>query len=180
MQTTEPVAEAAIELRLFRPADQPAAMALFRQVLHDLAPPGMEASAEKYIAEAIAEDYGDLGAFYAPGRGSGFWVALSETGQLVGTFGLKPAAADAVELRRMFVVPGMRRRGVARTMLAHAEAMCGGWGIARIVLRSSQLHRAALALYRDTGFAEVESKPVNVDGVIFRTFRLEKRLDGAA
>jgi hypothetical protein len=54
MQTTELVAEAAIELRPFRPADQAAALALFRRVLHDLAPPGMEASAEKYIAEAVA------------------------------------------------------------------------------------------------------------------------------
>ncbi len=171
------MASGALRLRPFRPEDQAAALALFRRVLHDLAPPGMEAGAEKYIAEAMAEDYGDLAAFYPPGRGSGFWVAQSETDELTGTFGLKPATDGAAELRRMFVAPGMRRRGVGRAMLAHAEALCRGWSIPRIVLRTSQLHRAALALYRSSGFEEVESKLLDVGGLSIRTFRLEKRLD---
>lgn len=179
MQPADLITEAAIELRPFRPSDQPAALALFRQVLRDFAPPGMEAAVETYIADAIDEDYGDLAAFYRPARGSAFWTARSAAGELVGTFGLKPAADDAAELRRLFVAPAMRRRGIARAMLAHAEALCREWDIPRLTLRTSRLHRAALALYRDTGFEEVERSFVEVDGISLLTFRLEKRLGPA-
>jgi MFS family permease len=42
-------------------------------------------------------------------RKGGFWVAI-ENDKLVGTFGLERASPDAMELRRMYVDPGARRR----------------------------------------------------------------------
>jgi GNAT superfamily N-acetyltransferase len=79
----------------------------------------------------------------------------------------------------MFVVPAMRRRGLGRAMLAQAEALCRGWGIPRLTLRTSQLpprRAGTLSRHRLRGG---ESRLINLEGVVVRTFRLEKRLDPA-
>ena len=52
----------------------------------------------------------------------------------------------------MYVQPSARRRGVARAMLAHAEAEARRAGYRRIVLSTSELQQAALAFYRGAGY----------------------------
>ena len=50
------------------------------------------------------------------------WRSLTKG--IVGMFGLKAVSPSAVELRRMYVDPDMRRRGIARMMLQAAEGEC--------------------------------------------------------
>ena len=111
----------ALVIRPFADADLPAVRALFVQVNRDLAPPAMHAAFEAYIVRALREEIDRIPAYYAERQG-GFWVCRNQDGALLGTFGFERAAEDgAAELRRMYVQPSARRRGVARAMLAHAE-----------------------------------------------------------
>jgi GNAT superfamily N-acetyltransferase len=60
-----------------------------------------------------------------------FWVAVEGT-QVVGMFGLEPSSTGAMELRRMYVNPDARRRGIASSMLQFAkdesaDAIDRGW-----------------------------------------------------
>jgi GNAT superfamily N-acetyltransferase len=112
----------ALVIRPFADADLPAVRALFVQVNRDLAPPAMREAFEAYIARSLSEEIDRIPAYYGEREG-GFWVSHDQDGALLGTFGIERAADDgAEELRRMYVQPSARRRGVARAMLAHAEA----------------------------------------------------------
>ena len=171
----------ALVIRPFADADLPAVRALFVQVNRDLAPPAMHAAFEAYIVRALREEIDRIPAYYAERQG-GFWVCRNQDGALLGTFGIERAADDgAVELRRMYVQPSVRRRGGARAMLARAEAEARRAGYRRIVLSTSELQQAALALYRGAGYEalgeELATAATNktVGGGI-RRFHFAKRL----
>ena len=143
-----------IEIRAFRPADAKPVTALFARINRQLAPVGQAEVFERYIARSVADELGDIPAYYAAARGSGFWVAVQD-GQLAGFFGLEPAGRGAAELRRMYVAPEYRRRGLGRRLLANAESMARQMGYDRMDLSTSVLQDAALALYRHAGYEEI-------------------------
>lgn len=145
-----------VSIAPFHRAYEAKARDLLVQCLSELAAPSLRHQLGPYLARALNGDYRDIAEFYRPGRGSGFWLALSKGGDLLGTFALLPAGEDDVELRRMFVDARCRRQGVARTMLAHAESLCKGWGFRRLFLSTSTLSQAAVALYRSAGYRESE------------------------
>ncbi|MBL6081996.1 GNAT family N-acetyltransferase [Belnapia sp. T18] len=152
---------------------------LFVQCIREIAPPSARAEVDAYIARALAGDYRDVATHYQPGRGSGFWLALSRDGDLLGTFALRPIREDVAELRRMYVSAAVRRRGVARAMLAKTEALCSEWRFRRLFLTTSSMNQAAVALYRAAGFEQRDYVPPGVwekppPGV--RTFAFEKAL----
>jgi putative acetyltransferase len=78
-------------------------------------------------------------------------VAIADD-TLVGTFGLERASPDAMELRRVYVAPGARRRGIAQQMLRFAEDECRRQKIFRLELSTSELQEAALSFYRNSGY----------------------------
>ena len=59
------------------------------------------------------------------------------------------------ELKRMFVDPAARGRGVAGALLARIEADASARGIREIVLETGDLHDAAQALYTRHGYREI-------------------------
>jgi GNAT superfamily N-acetyltransferase len=60
-----------------------------------------------------------------------------------------------MELRRMYVHFSTRRAGIGRQMLAFAEDECRRRNAFRLVLGTSELQDAALALYRASGYSLV-------------------------
>lgn len=171
----------ALVIRPFVGADLPAVRALFVQVNRDLAPPAMRAAFEAYIVRSLREEIDRIPAYDAERQG-GFWVSRDQDGALLGTFGIERAGDDgAAELRRMYVQPSALRRGVARAMLAHAEAEARRAGYRRLVLSTSELQQAALAFYRGAGYEalgeELATAATNktVGGGI-RRFHFAKRL----
>ena len=139
-----------VTIRRFAGADAAAVRDLFVRVNRLLSPPGQRAAFEDYIALSIAEEIGRIEAYYAE-RGGAFFVAEDET-RLAGIFGLERVSSEAMELRRMYVEPALRRRGVARAMLTFAEAECARRGCATLELSTSELQREALAFYRNAGY----------------------------
>jgi len=81
----------------------------------------------------------------------------------------------------MYVDFPFRRMGVARALLTHAERQSRNHGFSRIVLSTSSLQRAALALYQSAGYVllrqeiAVEASHKTVGHGILR-FYFEKNL----
>lgn len=168
-------------IRRYEDRDAAAVQELFVQVNRALAPPALREVFEAYINLAIQEEIGRIGVYYA-GPMHGFWIAEDMAGTLVGTFGLEPAAPDAVELRRMYVAPEMRRRGIGRAMLGKAEDVAKGWGAARLVLSTAEIQKAALALYHDAGYRLVREEIAGAAsnrtaGAGLRRYHFEKELN---
>ena len=134
----------------FSPEHAVAVRELFIRVNRLLAPPAMKEQFEAYIERSLAEEVDCIDEYYRTHNG-GFWVAIDGR-DVVGMFGLEQIATDAMELRRMYVDPNQRRRGIARKMLAFAEAECARRGFTRLDLSTSELQGEALELYRNAGY----------------------------
>ena len=61
----------------------------------------------------------------------------------------------SAELKRMYVVPSVRGRGLARQMLAELELTAKGAGHHRIILETGSKQPEAAALYRSSGYTPV-------------------------
>jgi GNAT superfamily N-acetyltransferase len=71
----------------------------------------------------------------------------------VGCGAFKEYAPDSVEIKRMFVQPAYRQRGVARAVLAELEAWAAELGYATCVLETGKRQPEAIALYQRSGYA---------------------------
>jgi GNAT superfamily N-acetyltransferase len=141
---------AAITIHPFSPAHAGSVRALFIRVNRLLAPAEMRDAFETYIERSLAEEIDRIADYYYE-RDGGFWVAL-DGGRVVGMVGLERIDAETMELRRMYVDPGERRRGIAQTMLTFAEDECRRRNVRSLELSTSELQREALALYRKAGY----------------------------
>ena len=143
-------------IRPFAEADASAVQELFIKVNRGLAPAEMKDAFETYILDSIGAEIGRVSSYYNDKCGS-FWVASCDE-EIVGMFGLEPSGESAQELRRMYVDPDWRRRGIAGKMLRHAEDHCRNIGINRLDLSTSEVQPAALAFYRSSGYVLVREE----------------------
>jgi putative acetyltransferase len=111
---------------------------------------------EAYIAGALRDEIDRIADYYRE-RDGGFWVAVDGE-KIIGTFGLEASGDGAMELRRMYVDPDWRRRGVARRMLHFGEEECRRRGRPRMNLSTSEMQREALSLYRNAGYELVREE----------------------
>jgi len=145
-----------IDIRPFATNDALHVRDLFIRVNRLLAPPDMKAAFEVYIVTSLTEEIDRIEDYYRE-RSGGFWVAV-DGGKLVGMFGLEPSSDVAMELRRMYVDPDARRRGIARKMLAFAEDECRRRYRPTMDLSTSELQGDALSLYRNAGYRLVREE----------------------
>jgi GNAT superfamily N-acetyltransferase len=89
----------------------------------------------------------------ADGRGA-FLVAYRD-GQAVGCGAVRRNDHQVAEIKRMYVVPEARGRGIARQVLVALEAEARQLGVNRLVLETGLRQVEALALYRRAGFVEI-------------------------
>lgn len=80
----------------------------------------------------------------------------------LGAHGLDPAAGPAcppahskAEIRRMYVSPEFRGRGLARAVLAELENTARDGGCGQMILETGLPQPEALALYRSSGYQDV-------------------------
>jgi len=59
------------------------------------------------------------------------------------------------ELKRMYVAPDARGRGIGRALLARLEDEARALGLTRVVLETGTRQTQALALYRRAGFTDI-------------------------
>jgi putative acetyltransferase len=143
-------------IRRYAEGDHAAVRALFIVVNRALAPAGLREAFESYITRSLEEEIDRISVYYT-GRQGAFFVA-HEDETLAGMFGVEGLGSVAAELRRMYVDASFRKRGLARTMLDHAEHVCREAGTPVLTLSTSELQQAALAFYRNAGYRLVREE----------------------
>ena len=98
------------------------------------------------------DDLRELMKAYAGPR-SAFFVA-EESGQIVGTCGVKSEDAKIAILRRLFVDPKFRGKGVGTGLLKQALDFCRQIGYREVVIRTSSRMAHAIRLCESLGFRE--------------------------
>jgi len=146
----------AIDIRRYEERDRAHVRALFVRVNRLLAPPHLAGAFQDYVERSLAEEISRIADYYRERQGS-FWVAHAG-GAFAGMFGLEACGDGAMELRRMYADPDLRRRGIARTMLVFAEDEARRAGAREMVLSTSELQKEALALYRTAGYRETHEE----------------------
>jgi GNAT superfamily N-acetyltransferase len=142
------------DLRPYAPGDHEPVRALFIAVNRALAPPEMKDAFERYIEKSLTQEIDRIEAYYDAHDGC-FMVAIRE-GRLAGMFGLERVGQDSMELRRMYVSADRRRMGIGQFMLGNAERLARSRGARLLLLSTSELQPAALALYRASGFTQTK------------------------
>jgi ribosomal protein S18 acetylase RimI-like enzyme len=83
-----------------------------------------------------------------------FLVAVQD-GVLVGSVGWR-VHGGAAELKRLYTDPTVRRQGLARSLLAAAEASARAHGYARMILETGLRQPEAIALYQACGYRRID------------------------
>ncbi|MET1053079.1 MAG: GNAT family N-acetyltransferase [Mycetocola sp.] len=83
------------------------------------------------------------------------YVARIEGGRAIGMAALVPWGMAVTEIKRMFVHPDARGRGVGSRLLEQMEADARAAGLRQIVLETGTLHTAAVALYSRNGYESI-------------------------
>lgn len=89
----------------------------------------------------------------APGHGA--FLVASVDGTAVGCGAVRRIGETEAEIKRMYVTPAARGRGIARAVLAALEQEARRLGAVRLVLETGERQHEALALYRRAGFAVI-------------------------
>ncbi|NNJ11801.1 GNAT family N-acetyltransferase [Chloroflexales bacterium ZM16-3] len=87
-------------------------------------------------------------------EGVAFFV-LRVDGAPAGCGGVKRYGAEYGEIKRMFVRPQFRGRGLSKLMLGHLEAYTRDQGVPILRLETGVLQHEAIALYERMGYVEV-------------------------
>lgn len=120
--------------------------------------PAVAALVNELTAELAASGYTDEQTFgYSVERLAASGVHLVGArvdGELAGIGGLEVAGTDG-ELKRFYVRPVHRGRGVADAVLDTLVAQARERGVVRLRLETGDLQHAAIAFYRRHGFAPI-------------------------
>jgi len=124
-------------------ADAAAAAAVVQRVLHEH---GLPFEPRGLDADILAP-----GAHYGASGGA-FFVAVDAAGRVVGTAGLLRTSPTSGEVRKMFLLPEARGRGVGRALLDAVLDAARTRGLERLTLTTRHRYDRAIRLYERTGF----------------------------
>ena len=112
---------------------------------------------------------------FAP-PGGVFLVGFDDDGEPVCGGGVKRLGDDLAEIKRMYVVPSARGRGVARELLVALEDAARSLGYSRVRLDTGPKQPHAERLYRSAGYTDIADYNDNP----FASFWGQKSLNGGA
>jgi putative acetyltransferase len=84
--------------------------------------------------------------------GGTFEVLVDSSGRIVGTVGIFPLLGGRCELRKMYLLPELRGRGLGGRLLRHAVARARELGFTRIELETATVLETAQRMYESFGF----------------------------
>ena len=87
--------------------------------------------------------------------GRGAFLVIYQEGNPVGCGAVRLLDPQTAELKRMYVSPALRGRGLGRRLVAALETEARALGVRRLVLETGIRQSAALALYRAAGFQPI-------------------------
>jgi len=123
----------------------------------------IEAVQEEYVARYGGRDDTPLDPLmFEPPAGSFFVGYADDVPVVSGAWRRRDdldvlGSTDAAEIKRMYVAPQTRGRGLARCMLAHLERSAADAGAGVMVLETGTAQPEAIALYLSSGYTRIES-----------------------
>jgi len=75
----------------------------------------------------------------------------------------KNYSGDTVEIKRMYVRPGARGKGISRMILTELENWAKSLGFRYVVLETGTKQQEALGLYNRAGYSNIPSYPPYID-----------------
>lgn len=87
--------------------------------------------------------------------GLGTFVVARADGRAIGCGALRKLDEATAEVKRMYVEPELRGRGVAKQILDHLEDVALGLGVHRLVLETGIYQAQAIGLYRRAGYGSI-------------------------
>ena len=87
----------------------------------------------------------------------GVFMLLTEQGRALACGGLKTHAPGVGEIKRMYIIPEARGRGLGRELLLELERQARRLALSKIVLDTATPLEAAQSLYLNSGYQEVEA-----------------------
>jgi len=83
------------------------------------------------------------------------FVMVSSNGTYIGCGGIKPWDERTAIIKRLFVVPSWRRKGVARRIMRELEKKASEFGYRRVILDTGHHQKEAIYLYESLGYHQV-------------------------
>ena len=115
----------------------------------------IEAVQQEYVVRYGSRDASQLEvAEFAPPQG--VFVVGWHLDQPVACGGVRVVEAGVAELKRMYVAPAVRRRGIARALLGRLEGEAHALGALVLRLETGLHQPEAIALYESAGYAKTE------------------------
>ena len=105
-------------------------------------------------------DLDDVEASYIRAGGA-FEVVEGPDSQIVGTVGLYPINTQQAELRKMYLVPGVRGRGLGKRLLERMLEKARQLGFREVWLETHSVLKEAVGLYEKHGFTASEKEHVS-------------------
>jgi GNAT superfamily N-acetyltransferase len=88
-----------------------------------------------------------------------FLVVRDDDGAAVACGGIARFDGERAELKRMYVVPAARGRGLGRRILVELEDAARGLGYTGVVLETGDRQPEALGLYESSGYERIPCYP---------------------
>lgn len=131
-------------IRTWIPRDREAAAAIIRDVLTEYGLPWEPTGADRDVIE-VETFYTDVG--------GEFWV-IEQQGQLVGTAAYYPIKRGnkAVEIRKMYLSPPVRGKGLGKYLLQQLENAIANRGFREIWIETASVLKEAVKLYESNGY----------------------------
>jgi len=114
-------------------------------------------------------------AYFEPPNGAFFVGYLDDAPVATGAWRLRhdvvvDGSADTAEIKRMYVAPAARGRGLARAMLAHLERTAGEHGADVMILETGLAQPEAISLYESSGYTPIPGFGFYKDAPLARCF----------
>jgi putative acetyltransferase len=134
----------AFQIRDWQPADRDAAADVIRTVLAEYGLGWEPTGADQDVLQ-VERAYQQVG--------GAFWV-VEQVGEIVGTAAYYPIArgTQAVEIRKMYLRPGVRGKGLGRWLLTQLETAIAEADYQEIWIETASVLREAVQLYERSGY----------------------------
>ena len=147
-------------IRDWQPEDRDAAATVIKTVLAEYGLPWQPESADRDVIE-VESAYLDLG--------GEFWV-VEQNSTLVGTAAYQPIARghNAVEIRKMYLLPSIRSKGLGKYLLTQLESAIAVKDYQEIWLETVSILKEAVKLYELNGYQPAEGVETERCDLVYR------------
>ena len=133
-----------IEIRKFKKEDAAVVKRIINEVMHS--------RYADVLGAFPSDDLENISNYYSK-AGEAFFVAVSGE-QILGSIGVKREDDRTALVRRIFVVPDVRKRNVGRSLLQTAIEFCREVGYSEVVFKTTSKMDDAIKLFEKNGFHE--------------------------